>query len=136
MDRLNTRGDHRSVEQFLDKANGFDRMAGHLSRWPRSNLSFAAPAQDTRTRAIHAPAPTVHNLADYDWSRIRRTGLKISSPSDIGYFRVRAAKELTAAGRATDKRVRRVHLEMAERYQALISKAGGDLPVRLHAVAS
>ena len=136
MDRLNTRVDHRSVEQFLDKANGSGRMAGHFSSPPRLNSSFAAPAQDARTHAIHAPAPTVQHLVDYDWSRIRRTGLKVSSPSDIGYFRVRAAKELRAAARATDERVRRVHLEMAERYQALISKAGGDLPARLHAVAS
>jgi len=136
MDRLNTPCDHRSVEQILDKANGFDRMAGHFSRHPHLNLSLAAPAQDSRTRAIHAPAPTVQNLVDYDWSRIRRTGLKVNSPSDIGYFRHRAAGELTAAWNTTDKRVRRVHLDMAERYQALIGKAEEETPARLKVVAS
>jgi len=136
MDRLNTRGNHPRVEQFLDKANAFDRMAGHFSRHPHLDLSFAAPAQDARTLAIDAPAPTIQKLADYDWSRIRRTGLKVSSPSDIGYFRHRAAGELTAAWNATDTRVRRVHLEMAERYQALICKAEGETPARLKVVAS
>ena len=136
MGRLNTRGNRRSDEQFVDKANAFGRMAGHFSRHPHLGVSFAAPAQDARTRAIDAPAPTVQNLADYDWSRIRRTALKVSSPSDIGYFRHRAAGELTAAWNTTDKRVRRVHLDMAERYQALIGKAEEETPARLKVVAS
>ncbi len=44
---------------------------------------------------------------------------------------MRAAKEQTAASNACDMRVRRVHLEMAERYQALVSVAEAVSPARM-----
>jgi hypothetical protein len=37
--------------------------------------------------------------------------------NDLSYFRRRASEERTAALYARDARVRRVHLEMAERYE-------------------
>lgn len=43
--------------------------------------------------------------------------------SDLDYLRMRAVKELGAAASARDIRVRRVHLEMAKRYQALLGRA-------------
>lgn len=46
-----------------------------------------------------------------------------SSDSDFDYLRMRALKELGAARGARDRRVRRVHFEMAERYQALLQSA-------------
>jgi hypothetical protein len=37
--------------------------------------------------------------------------------SDLSYFRKRASEERTAALNARDPRVRKAHLEMAERYE-------------------
>jgi hypothetical protein len=37
--------------------------------------------------------------------------------TDLSYYRRRASQERTAALQARDPRVRRVHLEMAERYE-------------------
>ena len=42
--------------------------------------------------------------------------------SDLSYFLRRASEERTAALYAKDPRVRRVHLEMAERYEERIRK--------------
>jgi hypothetical protein len=136
MNSLQTRRDNPTAGQRLDEGSCFEPMAGQLIRHSHFSASFAALARDSRTHEIDAPVASAQTLEDCGWSRIRRTGFNVSSPSDIGYFRVRAANELTAAGRATDKRVRRVHLEMAKRYHALISKAGRDIPARLHAVAN
>ena len=38
-------------------------------------------------------------------------------PNDLSYFLKRASDERTAALHARDSRVRRAHLEMAERYE-------------------
>ena len=98
MDAEHLRWDSRSAEEWLEEADRFEKMAGRFDRHPQLNASFAALARDARMRAdVHA-----------------------TTPSDFDYFRMRAARERWAAGEACDKRVRRVHLEMAERYQALI----------------
>ena len=49
-----------------------------------------------------------------------------SSDSDFDYLRMRALKERSAARSARDMRVRRVHLEMAERYEGLFRRAQGQ----------
>jgi hypothetical protein len=136
MDRLQIRCDNRSAGEWLDQASRSGQMASQFTRHSHLNSSFAALARDARSRAIDTPAVSAQALEDYDWSRLRRTAPKASRPSDIDYFRGRAAKELTAAGNATDKRARRVHFKMAERYQALISKAEIDEPAGLQDVAS
>ena len=38
-------------------------------------------------------------------------------PNDLSYFRKRASEERTAALNAPDARVRKAHVEMAERYE-------------------
>jgi hypothetical protein len=40
--------------------------------------------------------------------------------NDLSYFRRRASEERTAALNARDLRVRRVHVELAERYEARV----------------
>ena len=80
---------------------------------------------------MSAPVPSVE---EYDWSRIRRTEMKSLTKSDLDYFRLRAAGERAAAEGAQDIRVRQVHLEMAERYQALIGVCETPSELGLHLV--
>ena len=100
MDGLHPRWDHRSAEQWLEDVARYEKMANRFPRHSHLNASFAALARDARKRANDL------NLG-----------------ADVNYFRTRAASERTAAANASDMRVRHVHLEMAERYQANISAA-------------
>lgn len=110
MDGLQTRWDQRSAEQWLDESVRFERMASRFGHLPQLNASFAALARDARMRATRSYVS-----------------------SDLDYFRMRAAMEQTAAANAHDVRVQRVHLEMAERYQASIQavEAGSRSSLRL-----
>ena len=85
----------------------YDKMAERFDHHPRG-ASFAALARGSASRAKNS-----------------RTDL------DLDYFRMRAAREQTAARNAQDVRVRRVHLDMAERYQALVRVAEARSSVRL-----
>ena len=102
MDGLQMSWDNRSAEQWLEQAARFQKMAGRFDHHPQLNASFSALAEDAAKRA----------------------GQRGES-SDRDYFRMRAGRERAAATVARDARVRRVHLEMAERYHALI-RAGVD----------
>lgn len=92
--------DNRSAKQWLEDAARFEKMAKRFHYHPFLNESFAALAQDAGKRARER-----------------------SSDSDLDYFRMRAAREWTAARDSADIRVRGVHLELAERYQALVRVA-------------
>jgi two-component sensor histidine kinase len=52
----------------------------------------------------------------YGASRIDGVGADAVT-NDLSYYRVRASEERTAALNARDPRVRRVHVDMAERYE-------------------
>ena len=54
---------------------------------------------------------------------LRNSMKEARAESDLDYLRMRAVKELGAAAGARDIRVRRVHLEMAKQYQALLRRA-------------
>jgi len=57
------------------------------------------------------------------WSMLTRLPARPAS-ADAEYFRMRTAQEQRAALQSRDLRVRRVHLEMALRYRALLGQAG------------
>lgn len=100
MDALPVSWDSRSAEQWLGQAARFEKMAGRFDHHPQLNASFTSLARDATKRA----------------------GQLLES-SDLDYFRMRVRKERAAATTARDVRVRRVHLELAERYHALIRDA-------------
>lgn len=125
MNALHTSWDGRTAEQWLEQAGRFDKMAERFGHNSALNASFASLAHAARTRARNSPVP-VPSAEDYDWSRIRRTRMKAFTEPDLDYFRMRAAGERAAAKGAHDMRVRQVHLEMAERYQALIRAGEGS----------
>lgn len=132
MDAHHMRWDNRSAEQWLEEAGRFEKMAERFDQNPELNASFAALARDARTRAIDRPGSVRQSLEEFDWSRIRRNGVKPADASDLDYYRMRASTERAAASNARDVRVRRVHLELAERYQAFIHvEAGPKSPLRL-----
>ena len=49
-----------------------------------------------------------------------RRGACPEAPTELEYFKLRAAQEQTAALQAEDPRAQRAHLEMVQRYQALV----------------
>lgn len=89
-----TRWDIRSPEEWLEEAAHFEQMAKRFDKRPRLRASFALLAKDAADRASRS-API----------------------GDVDYLRMRAAREQSAALDATDARVRRVHIEMADRYR-------------------
>ena len=103
MDGLHARWDDRSSEQWLEDAARYQKMAERFHHHAELNASFAALARDAGKRAND-----------------------LSSGVDLNYFRTRAARERSAAANASDMRVRQVHLEMAERYQANIRVVEAD----------
>lgn len=109
MDGLHTGWDNRTARQWLEEAGRFEKMAEWFGHHSDLNASFSALAREARTRAVRDPAS----------AGIRRLEARSWTTGDLDYFRMRAAKEHAAAD-ARDMRVRRVHLEMAERYDALI----------------
>jgi hypothetical protein len=108
MNGLHTSWDNRSAEQWLEQAARFEKMAGRFDHHPQLNASFTALARDAAKRA----------------------GQRLES-SDLDYFRMRAGKERGAAAAACDMRARRVHLEMAERYNALVRGTESEAALRL-----
>lgn len=62
---------------------------------------------------------------------LRNSVKESRAESDFDYLRMRALKELSAAASGRDIRVRRVHLEMAKRYQALLRRAEAQWLPRL-----
>jgi hypothetical protein len=134
MNRLHTGWDGRTAEQWLDEAGRFDKMAERFGHHPALNATFASLARNARTRADDT-AVSVASSEEYDWSRIRRTQMKSLSASDLDYFRTRAAREQAASTGAHDMRVRQVHLEMAERYRALIRAGEASRRSGLHLVS-
>ena len=103
MDGLHASWDDRSSEQWLEDAARYQKMAERFHHHAELNASFAALARDAGKRADD-----------------------LSSGADLNYFRTRAARERSAAANASDMRVRQVHLEMAERYQANIRVVEAD----------
>ena len=111
--------DGRSAEQWLEQAGRFEKLAKRLDDRPQLNASFSALAQDARKRAKDG------RTASQD-CHLGDIGQQTSTPAteaDLDYFRSRAAHEKMAAAQADDVRVRRVHLEMAQRYGILIRAA-------------
>jgi hypothetical protein len=121
-----------SAEQWLDEADRFERMAERFHDHPQLNASFKALARDALARSNPAPAKPIEQLPEYDWSRLRRTAVR-PTRADLAYFRLRKMQEQTAALEAHDVRVRRVHLEMADRYRVLAqgAEAGCKTELRL-----
>jgi len=70
-----------------------------------------------------------------DWSARPVRSPAPPASAEAEYFRRRAAQEQRAALQSRDVRVRRVHLEMALRYRALLREAeagrGAELRLRL-----
>lgn len=113
--------DDRTAEQWLDEARRFEKMAGRFDKNSALNASFAALARDARTRAVSRPKADHQCPVNSDWGCI---GFRTPTPADardLDYYRVRALREQTAAKNASHVRARQAHLDMAERYQALIS---------------
>src|SRR5690348_14597347 len=114
------RWDNRSAEQWLEEAGRFEKMADRFDQSSHLNASFTALARDARRRATETPSPARQVFTDCDWRRMSSSAVTPVSSYDADYYRRRAASERQAADDAHDSRVRRVHLEMAERYQALV----------------
>lgn len=110
--------DNRSAEQWLDQAGRFEEMAKRFDRYPRLNSSFSVLAQDARKRAWEGSTASL----DCGGQIRQRAGTRVTD-ADVQYFWSRAAHEKAAAEGAGDIRVRRVHLEMAKRYEILIRAA-------------
>ena len=127
MDACHMRWDNRSAEQWIEEAGRFEKMAERFDQHPQLRASFAALARDARARVVGGRVSADQSLENYDWSRLRRVDAKASGSSDLDYYRLRASSERAAAHEARDMRVRRVHLEMAERYQSLI-RGKADAP--------
>jgi hypothetical protein len=121
MDGLHVGWDNRTAQQWLEEADRFDKLARRFDHHAHLGASFSALARNARTRANHRQLSSDPSLEDCDWGRIRR--VDESNTDNLDYFRMRVMKEQAAAESASDMRVRRVHLELAERYQAFIRVA-------------
>ena len=127
MDANHMRWDKRSAEQWLEEAGRFEKMADRFDENSRLNTSFAALARDARRRAAETSSRSRQVSDNRDWRWMCGGSVTPVSPSDADYYRGRAASERKAADDAQDSRVRRVHLEMAGRYQALVPPdTGGE----------
>lgn len=135
MDTSQNRWDDRSGEQWLDDARRFEKMIERFSDHDHLRASFSALARDALVRAKdghHTAARVVHAR---DWCLQALLGLSKPSSADADYLRRRVREELTSAGEATDIRVARVHLELAERYLARIPLTEGSRGERLACVS-
>ena len=134
MDALDTDWGGRTAEQWLNAVGCFNRMAERFRHQATFRARFASLPGNARTRA--ADRPVAHScIEDYDRSGIRPTLMKALSESDLDYFRKRAAVEQAGAEGAHDIRVRQVHLEMAERYRALMRAGEASQQAQLHLVS-
>src|SRR5215208_3292584 len=114
MDKGLTRWDKRSAEQWLAEAARFDKMALRFHHRRHLNASFRALARDALVRAKGGQLTEAQVVPRSEWSHACLAAPPTSS--DAEYFRRRTAQEQRAALQSRDLRVRRVHLEMAERY--------------------
>ena len=120
MDGSLTRWDNWSAEQWLEEASRFDKMALRFDHHPQLNASFRALARDAIVRAKDGRLTEAQVVRGTHWLHPhRRHPATRPTSSDAEYFRRRTAQEERAAQQSRDIRVRRVHLEMAERYRAL-----------------
>jgi hypothetical protein len=120
-----TRWDDWTVDQWLEEAARFDKMALRFRHRPQLNASFKALAQDALVRARDGRLTEIQVVPGTDWRHPQpRHGAARATNSDTEYFCRRAAQEQRAALHSRDLRVRRVHLEMAERYRAVSPNAG------------
>jgi hypothetical protein len=98
-------------------------MAERFSHHPHLNASFSALARDALVRAKDGRPAAARVMHARDWCMPALPRLSSTTAADVDYLRRRAREELTSAGQATDIRVARVHLELAERYRARIRAA-------------
>lgn len=116
--------DHRSREEWLEEASRFERMAERFHHHPQLTASFSALACDAIVRAKDGRPAEARLVAGADWREGQcAAAAEPSASSDSEYFRHRATQELMAARQSCDLRVRRVHLELAMRYRALVTGA-------------
>ena len=74
-------------------------------------------------------------MAGTDWRQAQRAfASDQGANSDAEYFRRRETQERIAARRSTDLRVRRAHLEMAMRYDALVKGVEANCGTELRLV--
>jgi hypothetical protein len=125
MDAHHTRWDDWSAEQWLEEALRFEKMARRFMHRPKLNASFDSLARDARRRAGPQAWHGRHSRPANGTEPSRHTS------KDLDYFHRRAAEERTAAVRSSDLRVRRVHLEMAERYAGLVRALPEEPALRL-----
>ena len=125
MDISESRWDDRSGQQWLDEAHRFEKMAELFSHRHQLNASFSALARDAMVRAKDGRPAAARVMRTGGWSRhVPALAVRPDGP-DVDYFRRRVQEELASARAATDIRVARVHLELADRYRARISAALG-----------
>lgn len=118
MNALQWGWDGRTADQWLDEAKRFEKMAERFGHHEALNASFASLASNARTRALHA-SPSAQSARDHDCDRLP-PAMVAPVESDLDYFHSRACAEEEAAKSAKNMRVRRVHLELAQRYRSLI----------------
>ena len=136
MDASVTTWDHRSREEWLEEASRFEKMAERFHQHPQLNASFSALARDAIVRAKDGRPTEARVVAGTAWREAQCTaGADQSANSDSEYFRHRETQERLAASQSDDLRVRRVHLEMAMRYGALVKGAEADCGTELRLVS-
>ena len=136
MDEGLTRWDNWSAEQWLEEASRFDKMALHFDHHPQLNASFRALARDALVRAKDGRLTEAQVVRGTHWLHPHgRHRAAHPTCSDAEYFRRRTAQEQRAAQQSRDFRVRRVHLEMAERYRALSREGEAHRAVALRFVS-
>lgn len=115
--------DERSSEQWLQDAGRFAKMAERFYRHPQLKARFSALARDGIVRAKDGRSAEARVVCGTDWRGAQPASLGAHpANANLDYFRCREAQERAAASQSSDLRVRRVHLEMALRYGALISR--------------
>lgn len=120
-----------STEQWLERADRFEKMAEQFNHRPELNASFRALSRDALVRAKDGQLTQGRMVRGTAWTRPADIYPPARmSKSDLSYFRHRANEEETAGFASHDQRVRSVHLQMAERYRALVRNArccGADM---------
>ena len=136
MPRYVPRWDHRSGEEWLEQAARFGKMAGRVQHNSHLEASFSALARDAIVRAKDGQPTAARLVAGADWRAAQVVyAAKGSAAADIEYFRRREAQERLGASQSSDVRVRRVHLEMAIRYGALVSSTEAQCRAKLRIVS-
>jgi len=122
------RWDDRSYEEWIDESARFEKMAERLDYHPQLKASFSALAREAVVRAKDGRLTAARIVAGAEWRQVQFSNAANSSTSaNIEYFQRRESQERLAASQSSDLRVRRVHLEMAIRYGALVGPSN-ELP--------